>query len=654
MSGLVAVAVREIRQRRAVLVAALVAGLLALAVPAFSALGRRDAREARELAALVFAAAFACAVAVVTGGGTITRELAERRHGFLFARPLSASAIWGGKTLAAWLLAVGSGVVVLVPAAVASRGVHLLGAVSPWGDAAATLAVGAAVTLALVAFSHALALMVRSRVPWLLALDAVAAVVIVGAVAWTARALYHARAEGALGVVLVAFAALAAAAALAGGLAQVSLGRTDPVRSHRALSSVLWGTLACGALLVAGYSRWVLGAGPGDLVRVGFVQAAPRGAWVALLGGRAAARGDYRPAFLYDTESGRSVRLDTSERYGNLATFSADGRLAAWLAPTGYADTSPLQITTLDLIDPTARPAATALVLSPPAHYELALSDDGRRVAVLGRELLQVYELASGRLLASPRLPPGAGTRLWFVAGGEAVRIETRALARVAGSEAWKAPAEVVIRELDLRTRALAETGRIGSVTPLAFWTMRHDLQGDRLVVTTSDAGVDITTLRDGRTGTVLAELARTGAGQPRALFLCDGSIALATSAPAGAQLRLFTAAGTPGTAVELGPSGRISVVGEAAPGRVVVTAWPTADAAAGQATALLVDPATAAVVRLAPGHSPLRSLPWSSGRVETGSVAARLFTTSDGGLALLDPGTGRFRTLLAGRGGVD
>ncbi|HVN75606.1 MAG TPA: hypothetical protein VMT19_04760 [Thermoanaerobaculaceae bacterium] len=654
MSGFLAVAVREIRQRRAVLVAALVAGVVALAVPALSSLGRRDVREARELAALVFAAAFACAVALVVGGGMITRELLERRHGFLFSRPLSPGAIWGGKVAAAWLLALGAGAAALLPATLASRGFHLLGAVAPWGAATATLAIAAAALLALVVYGHAVALMVRSRVSWLLALDAASSLAVLSTVAWCGRSLYVARAGTALVRGLAGFAALAAAAALGAGMAQVIRGRTDAARGHRTLSAVLWATLACGALAFAGYSRWVLAAAPRDLVGVGFVQAAPRGSWTALLGSRAVGRGDFYPKFLFDTATGRSVRLQTAERFGSDIAFSNDGRVAAWLASDGAGATAPSQVVALDLTDPAAQPVATTVVLGSASGRELVLSPGGRRIAVVGRALAEVYELSSGRLLATARFPVAASTRAFFLPGGGSLRIESRAQPDAAGSEAWKAPSEVTIRELDVSSRTVSETGRIASVGALSFWVMQHDPARDRIAVTASGGGGTVTALRDGRTGAVLATLAASSAGQPRALFLGDGRVVLAPNDASTPRLQLFAPDGASAGAIELGAGEHVGLGGEAAPGRVIARVWGAPDAPRGEASLVLVDVATRRVARLGAGFAPLEPVLMEFGAAETGSVAARLFRMGAGGLALLDPDAGTFRSVLRTRGAAE
>ena len=59
-------------------------------------------------------------LAMALGGSVIARDLGERRLGFYFARPISGGAIWAGKLAAAAVLAVGAGVLVLLPASLFS------------------------------------------------------------------------------------------------------------------------------------------------------------------------------------------------------------------------------------------------------------------------------------------------------------------------------------------------------------------------------------------------------------------------------------------------------------------------------------------------------------------------------------------------------
>ncbi len=650
MNGTLAVAARELKEKWTVLVAALVAGLAALAVPVLSSLGRHDAHEARELAALILAAAFACAVAVVTGGGMITRELVERRHSFLFSRPLSASAIWVGKVLAAWLLAVGSGVAALLPAAALSGGVHLLGLVSPWGDAAGALGVAAVTLVALVAISHAVAVMVRSRVSWLLALDVIVVLSLAAVVALALRSLLAVHALDALTIAGVMGGIALLGAPLAAGLAQVSLGRTDIRRGHRALSATLWGALGVAAVVVAGYAHWVLAATPGDIVAVGFVTPAPSGSWIALDGARVLARGDYYPRFLYDTATGRSVRFGAGNSWAGSLTFSGDGRLAAWLAGTDPGPDSPLQVVTLDLAAAGVEPAATTIVLGPNSGRDLTLSHDGRRLAVFHRDGVEAFDLPSGRLLSSARIPAAASVRVYFAAGGDVLRVLSRAVPRADGNQGWRTPSEVTIRELDLGSRVFTVTGAIANVTGTSFYSMGLDEAHDRSVVTTREGAVEVTTLREGRTGAVVASLTSLPAERTRTLLLADGGVVVGEFGETGARLQAFAASGAPSASLSLGRGRRVRLAGEVAPGRVVVQVGREPDTPLTATAAVVFDVARGTTTPLPHGYAPVALGSWYRLRAEPGSLGTRLFRTRDGGLAVLDADTGAFRTVLAGR----
>ena len=95
MTGFLAIARREVREHRVVLVAAAIASLGALAVPLF-AVGT-PAAQARAVTAFLGALAFATGIAIGLGATTLSPGMASRRIGFDFARPLSGSAIWFGR-----------------------------------------------------------------------------------------------------------------------------------------------------------------------------------------------------------------------------------------------------------------------------------------------------------------------------------------------------------------------------------------------------------------------------------------------------------------------------------------------------------------------------------------------------------------------------
>ncbi len=648
MKALVAIAAAEVRQRWTVLAAALLAGMLALAVPLFSALGKRDVREARELAALVFAAAFALGVAAVVGAGMITRELIERRHGFLFSRPLPARAIWGGKVLACWLLALGSGAAALLPAAVASRGVHLLGSVSPWGDTATTLAITAAVLLALTGFAHAVALMVRSRASWLLALDAALAIAVTGAVALAVRSLYLAYAVRAMTLVGSVVAGAAFGAPLVAGLVQVSIGRTDIRRGHVALSATLWGILGTVALAVTGYTTWLQSADVGDLKVLTSIACAPKGSWVFVTGeGRA--RGDYQSLFLFDTETGRSLAIGAASPWWEGETFSADGTRALWLSPPSRLTDPVRTLMTVDLADLGARPSTTSITTSDRSFHILGLSPDGQQVAVLEGTALSVNEIASGKIVASVRTPADVGVirAIWKAQGD--VRLVT--WNPIPGNAEQ---ADLHLFELNIGSRTLKETGRIGDVTRRGFWFMAVDPERGRLLTRTGSVRSGALVLADATSGARIATLAPCdGTSLFRSMFLSGGKIAVTSAEGETARVLLFSSEGALERTLALGPGQVVNLAAQPTPATLVVSVRLRRDdtSNAGRRS-FVVNLETGSVTPIGNGIRPLPWYPWRDGVVvpSTGSLASRAFIDSDGHLAVLEPGSTKLRPVLNAR----
>ena len=119
MRGFVAVAYREIEQRRNVLAAAIVAAVLPFLAPLLPAVRHDAAAEVRFYTAAFLAFAFAAGLSLLLGTTAIGSDLSQRRLGFYFSRPIGASAIWTGKIAAAWLVVVLATVIVLAPAALA-------------------------------------------------------------------------------------------------------------------------------------------------------------------------------------------------------------------------------------------------------------------------------------------------------------------------------------------------------------------------------------------------------------------------------------------------------------------------------------------------------------------------------------------------------
>jgi hypothetical protein len=563
MKGFVAVLEREIFERRLLAVVALILGLVPIVLPLVPGLlpGGFSAEDLRSGLAIGLAMLLTTLFALFIGGTIIAGDLAERRLGFYFARPLSGLAIWAGKTVAALVLVLGCGLLVLAPAALLGIdsnpfGVQAMGL--GWTGSAALWSVG---LLGLVLAAHAASLIVRSRSPWLF-LDLVALGTVTG-LYWSASRRLTVAGVGVLvpwgrnplgdplqwiagGFLLVVVLALAVAGAL-----QVVRGRTDLRRGHRFLSQTLWGVLLAAAFLLAALSVWWVGGGPGDLRSVDEVLGAPSGGWVALVGSssRIAA---LRQGFLYNLRSGRFVRAGFGTSTNDFVPevrFSADGRRAVWVAYDQVPFQSPLVLFRLDLDHPGAAPVRT-LISFPRAPVSLALSPDGRRVADYGyyaEKRVTVAEVDSGRVLAAAEYDPTVGQPHLDFADADHLRVYEASRFPVSGAREGGVKGPRIL-ELDLTSRmprlapvgALQTTGAIASFMPLPPGTLGMSSlnlspSGDHILLHDRKS----LNLCDARTGEVLKELAgrrSTGA------FLADGRIVVASpGSPAGRELRLFS-----------------------------------------------------------------------------------------------------------------
>ena len=110
MRGLLAVVVRELRERWLLFPAAVVFGFNPLVFPAFGV-----DRQVMPLVGVATSVGLGAAAAVVIGSAMLARDAANGRLGFLFSRPVSWPTIWGGKWLAALLLVAITGVLAAIP-----------------------------------------------------------------------------------------------------------------------------------------------------------------------------------------------------------------------------------------------------------------------------------------------------------------------------------------------------------------------------------------------------------------------------------------------------------------------------------------------------------------------------------------------------------
>jgi hypothetical protein len=631
--GFLAVLRREVEERRLLLLAAVAAGFFPFFLPFLPGFEGRDPADVRGGAALALSVVVAGVLALGLGATVIAGDLAERRLGFYFARPVAGWALWGGKLAGAAVLAVGASLLILLPALLFGGKVEI-GMLWWLGDSLLrtglpTLVAG---TLAVLLLANVLSSMARSRSAWLL-LD-LAAALAVAAVTWSAwRVLLREQALQALTLGVTSLALAAAVAALAAGAVLVPGGRTDSRRGHRLLSLTFWGVLGVAALGMSAYTRWVTAVTPADLTWLSPLPA-PAGSWIALRG-PAAGRGDYSPAFLFDAASGRWRKIGATGFYRWLPLiFSPDGERAVWLAPDGEA----LTLGTLDLRDAGARPAAPPLAFRD-WPQSLVLTSHGTRVAYVDDGTLIVADLATGRLLASASLATAAGESVVLRFGDPGrLRIYQTAEEPAPGGGAGSAPTwRLTALELPVPRGRLAATGRLELTGDVRAWALSPD--GERVVVRLQHA----LRVLDLRTGALLAE--RPLAGETSAAdLLTDGRILVTEHAGGRTRLSLLSRDGAPLRRFAF-DADRLQLGGEVAAGRLALATARRSKLVTSEAwTSFVLDLDSGRTVAVGRGILPV-------GRPGLGprSAGARLFSRGRRDLLLLDPETGGLRTVLHG-----
>lgn len=638
MRPLAVVLRRELAERRLLMLAAALLGLVPLAVP-FLPLGISRVPDARAGTAIALAVIVSYVLALVLGSTVLARDLSERRLGFYFSRPLPGWAIWAGKLAGAALLAFGCGVLVLLPSL-------LLGdrpdpsAYWMWdlGSAGRDLGLGsflwAATVLALLLAANAVGVMVRSRSPWFL-LDLLAGTLLVGLVVLVTARLLSAWALGALalaqiGLLVAAVLSLAAASAL-----QVTRARTDLRRGHRLLSLALWACLGLAVLAYGGYARWVLASAPEDLEEIHGVIPAPAGDWVALGGSTGKLRGGFEPVFLLDTSSGRSFRLRSNPLIWWGLAFSRDGRHVAWMEMAGRG-ALPVTLHRLELGRPGAEPAATPIGFSKDVPESLVLSPDGGRMACLVEGRIVAQEVRNGRLLLSTPVRPG---EVW---GPDRLRfLDARTLrwygARM-GTRLQGGSTEFRVVDFDLGTgraaREIQVPGYDHALRAISPDGQRLLLRDRRLEPSGSEIAI-----ADLRTGEPPIRLPVRGVLSGLS-YLADGRVVAAWRNRGRIELRLFDGRGRELKRFDL-PGEHVRLGGQPAPGLLALAITGNRSIQQGWRSDLL-DLETGALRPIGEGLYPQG---WPS--LPPGSLGTRLFVQEKGGLVRIDPATGRRTAIL-------
>lgn len=645
MTHALAIAARELRERWILFPAALAFGFVPIVLPAFGA----EFRDIAPVVGVAFAVVLGAAAAVVVGSTMLARDAAERRLAFLLARPVSLSSVWAGKWIAALVLVLGSGLLAALPWMAVTPAPESFG--RSW---LATLTNGPGTLMFLgfavlaVGLSNFNAAAFRSRSTWL-SLDLA---LLVAAVLVVRRYLPPFAQYGLLdSLVDVAhapslFVWLPAVALLVGSAAQLSLGRTDLVRAHRALSTVAWLVVWTAIAAVVGAVWWVRAAAPPELSAWGITGGAG-GRWAYVVGSARVPRRWPQSAYLIDSRTHRYLRLPDETMWWPFR-FSADGRLAVRTRPDRVERGVAVEILSLDAESPAS--TLVALEKTPPFEgwgSDFALAPSGHLLFYVHSGGASLFELPAGKRIATATVPPGLRPVAARFAGETTAR-------------AWLVPQDTQRRELLVFDLSLdgQSSRRTFAAGPFAYATsnVSVDASGTRLL--TFDGGIQLRDAADGRLVARLvdaggSDVARRG-GLLAGRILADGRVVTMEGAPAdggrGPRVTVFGADGAilRQSTIDGGITG-LGVGPELPGGRVVLAS--SRRPMQGEAWECHVfDTSTGAVVQKLAGLRPSPSFGWGHEPTPLPPDAAQLFTDKDGRVLRVDTATGE-REVVAGPG---
>ncbi|MEJ2368187.1 MAG: hypothetical protein P8Z49_07535 [Acidobacteriota bacterium] len=649
MKGYTHLLMRELSQRKNLWWAALAAGFIPMLLQVLPGIHYAPA-EIRDASALAISATFGLFIALLLGASVLARDLSEGRLGFDFTRPMGNVSIWAGRMSAAVLLALGGAIVAVLPATISGGGVLRIfdassssgwtpqeGGIAPPGPLTMVL-LFILVVLLCTSAAHAVSVMARSRSPWLLA-DMGLFLICLAALFLTGRYLHKqgvwpAAANGAWAALAVFVAAL-----LAAGILQVSKGRTDIKVGHRVLSVTLWSVCLLGALLLVGYGKWYVRVSPADLAAVYGGQASPGGRWIYLRGPMKHRSDEFRPSFLYNPKTGWSLRLGVGAW---AMAFSPDGSRCVWL----HGGKRP-ELYSANLAKPHPV-AASAHIISPQSYVRLALSARGDRCAVATRSNISVYDLSSGKLLASAHLgnpgqpAPGASglVRMRFESDN------TLRIYSVSTDPENTNASDLTIQSLDVARRSLTTTGRLAHLSGSIH--ILPGAAGSRFILAAYRTGKWTLSLHDGTDGSILAPLAQ-GGHAISAAFLSGGRIAAAGRVNGRPHLWTFTRNGVLEESIELPVEGTAVLGAEPSPGRLLAAVFSGRRGSDRSWTLFEIDESTGAVRPVAKHLHPLELHWWFSRAQLPVGKAARFAVASNGSLVKLNLANGKKTVLIHG-----
>ena len=517
---------------------------------------------------------FTMGLALILGVSLVGRELSERRMSFYFARPVSEASIWFGKLMAAVVMLALAYGITLIPSLAFSRRVWTAAGWTWEPGRLAAAVIGSAMLLLLIA--HFGSVVIRSRSP-LIAIDVVLLVATITLAALILRPLIFNLAMKLTEVMIYTLTGALFLVLVAAGAWQLSRGRTDIRRNHRALSTFVWAGMAVVLAIAGAYVAWVLAAEPSDITKL-YAQQAPGGRWVTV-GGEAKGRFDFMPVFVMNVDTGKWIRFPESRWSG--PGFSRSGNAVMTFGPIENAS-SELRVTQLE---PQLIRFKTSIPFWPGSS--MALSDDARRVALVGNGILSVHDLERDALLGSIRIPVTAGAIRLFFVNRDTVRlyIEDQAARR---DERQVVPISIKIYEFKIPTRKLEQTGDVQ--TTARFVAYRVSADGSTMLVRRFGGEGDAAIVVDARSGATLSTI---DVSAEFTTLLADGRIATADTAADRARLALYDRSGVLLREVPFTAAGRAQVIELAHRDRLLISLWDGS-----KRRLLVVDTTTGAVVR--------------------------------------------------------
>ena len=379
MKGLWATFVRELRDKRTLLIGALALAAVPWIGPFVPGLRRFDPEEVRRTFMILLGVALPPALALGLGASVLGEEVAGRRLGFYFARPLEAWAIWGGKMLVALLVPVSAAALIFTPLIILfTRGGDDV------RDAHEFFGWSLALSVMLGVLAQVGAGLYRTRSPWL-ALDLALAALVAGGFYFVGREMFDRGAQEAFQRSTVWTAVAFVSTCLAAGFAQVAQGRSDPRRGHLALAVVLWGGLLLCLGGASAYAAWYFSPEPADLQdRV--VLPLGDGDHFLYSGFSSRGRTFFAPWFAMDARDGGGRQVSA-----NLAPAAVSPNRRHVLLTEGALSPRLVLVSAL----PGQSPVVTRAALGEGPAWPLCLSDDGALVVLKGMPFAQIVETAT-------------------------------------------------------------------------------------------------------------------------------------------------------------------------------------------------------------------------------------------------------------------